>query len=208
MSRLRKAAILAFATHLAAGLSMAFVLRHGLEPTGLQDRLRFLVDHRRLWTLAWLTWTAAGPAILYFYMVFAEANGLSARFAVFLTVAALAPDLSAQAIEIGMLPHLAAQAPATNELRQLFLTLHRAAIMLSGYLANGLYSATALLLTWDARRTYPVWISGCGFAVGMFGMGLSVATILDSANGMVWANAFLVPAILLWLAAVAFISEN
>jgi hypothetical protein len=40
------------------------------------------------------------------------------------------------------------------------------------------------------------------------GMGLSVAVILDSAMGMVWANALLVPAILLWLAAVALVSGD
>ena len=207
MSRLRKAAALAFATHLTAGLCMVIVLRHGLEPAGLQDRLVFLVNHRWLWTIAWLTWTAAAPAILYFYMVFAEAHGPLARFAVFLTVAALAPDLSAQAIEIGVLPQLAAQVAGAHDVPQ-FLTLHRVAIVLSGYLANSLYSATALLLTWTARRSYPVWITGCGVAVGVSGMGLSVAVILDSAMGMVWANALLVPAILLWLAAVALVSGD
>ncbi|HEU5182260.1 MAG TPA: hypothetical protein VFW45_15855 [Candidatus Polarisedimenticolia bacterium] len=187
---------------------MAFVLRHGLEPTSLQDRLLFLIDHRWLWTAAWLAWTAAAPAILYFYMVFAEAHGPAARFAVFLTVAALAPDLSAQAIEFGALPRLAAQGPGPNDMPQLFITLHRVAIMLSGCMANGLYSATALLLTWAARRSYPAWVTGCGLAVGVFGIGLSVATILDASMGMVWANVFLVPAILVWLAAVALVPQN
>src|SRR5262245_19938690 len=207
VSRLRNAAILAFATHLAAGLGMALVLRQGLEPTDLRDRLMFLVDHRWPWTVAWLAWTASALAILYFYMAFDEAHGLSARFAVCLTVAAIALDFSAQAVEIGVLPFLAAQLPGTNGTQPLFLTFTLVAIMLSGFLTNGLYSAAALLLTFSARRIYPAWISGCGFAVGGFGAGLSVAALLDSANGMVWANVFLVPTILLWLAAVALNSR-
>ena len=63
--------------------------RFGLETNPvLQDRLAFLVNHRALWTLGWLTWTAAAIAILYFYWTFADTHAVS-RFAVLLTVAAL-----------------------------------------------------------------------------------------------------------------------
>ena len=50
-----------------------------------------------------------------------------------------------------------------------FLIMHRVAVMLSGYLANGLYSATAIMLAWAARDKYPVWVSILGLAVGLFG---------------------------------------
>jgi hypothetical protein len=184
---------------------MLFVLRHGLETTPeLQDRLAFLVNHRPLWTLAWLAWTAAALAILYFYVAFADAHRLSSRFAIYLTVAAIGADLSAQAVEIGALPSLAIQVFGKNDSPDLFLILHRVAVMLSGYLANGLYSATALILVWAARRAYPMWVSSIGFGVGIFGIALSVAALLDSATGMFWTNVFLVPAILLWLAGVFF----
>ena len=197
MNRLRRAALLAFCTHLIAGLGMAFVLRFGLETNPvLQDRLAFLVTHRALWTLGWLTWTAAAIAILYFYWTFADTHAVS-RFAVLLTVAALGPDLAAQSIEIGVLAGLAA-AP------EQFLIMHRVAVMLSGYLANGLYSATAIMLAWAARHKYPVWVSTLGLAVGLFGVALSIAALLDSAAGMFWTNVLLVPTILLWLAAVAY----
>jgi hypothetical protein len=86
-----------------------------------------------------------------------------------------------------------------------FLTLHRLAVMLSGYLANGLYSVTAMILAWTARRAYPTWISLTGVAVGVFGIALSAAALLDSAAGMFWTNVLLVPALLLWLVAVATI---
>ena len=112
----------------------------------------------------------------------------------YLTVAALGPDLAAQAIEIGVLP---------NAAPDLFLALHRVAVMLSGYVANGLYSVTALILVWGARHAYPAWVSIIGLAVGVFGIALSVAALLDSVDGMFWTNVFLVPAILLWLLAIA-----
>lgn len=204
MTRLGRAALLAFFAHLIAGLGMAFVLRHGLETTpDLQERLAFLVNHRVVWTLGWLAWTAAAISILNFYRAFADTHGPPSGFVVLLTVVAIGPDLAAQAIEIGVLPGLAAHALGANAAPELFLLLHRVAVMLSGYLANGLYSATAILLAWAARRTYPAWISGLGIVVGIVGIALSAAALLDSTTGMFWTNVFLVPVILLWLAAVA-----
>jgi hypothetical protein len=205
---LRRAAVIAFCAHLIAGLSMALVLRRGLETTPvLQERFSFLVNYGTFWILGWLAWTAAAISILYFYLSFAATHERQSYFAVFLTVAALGPDLAAQAIEIGVLPGLAFQAFSKNAAPELFLTLHRVAVMLSGFTANGLYSATALMLAWGARRTYPPWVSILGIAAGVFGIALSVAALLDSAAGMFWTNVLLVPTILLWLLAVA-ISEK
>src|SRR5262249_22488993 len=188
---------IALCAHLVAGVSMAFVLRRGVETTpDLHERLTFLINHRALWTLGWLAWTVAAITILYFYVAFAEVHQRSSHFAVFLTVAALGPDLAAQSLEIGVLPQLAIHS-------DLFLTLHRVAVMLSGFAANGLYSATALILAWAARSAYPAWVSGVGIAVGVIGIALSVAALLDSTAGMFWTNVFLVPAILGWLLGVA-----
>jgi hypothetical protein len=175
---------------------MALILRGGLETNpDLQDRMAFIVNHRMLWTAGWLTWTIAGPAILYFYMALADAHPGSPKIAVYFTVVALAPDLAAQAIEIGVLPGLAGQ--------ELFLALSRTATVLSGYLANSLYTLTAVMLVWASRRTYPKWVSLAGFAVGIFGLGLSAAVLMESVPGMFWTNVFLVPALLVWLAGVA-----
>jgi hypothetical protein len=197
VSRLRRAALIAFVAHLVAGLAMALVLGRGLETTpGLEDRLAFIVNYRASWTMAWLTWSVAAIAILYYYAAFAEAHELE-RFPVLLTIAALGPDLAAQAIEIGVLPGLAATSS------EHFLTMHRVAVMLSGFLANGLYSLTALLLVWGARRAYPAWLSVIGFAVGIFGFALSAAALLNSVAGMFWTNVLLVPTLLLWLVGVA-----
>src|SRR2546426_12750662 len=88
LSSLRRAAAIAFCIHLIAALSMAFVLRRGLETTPeLRERFSFLIDHRTLWTLGWLSWTLAALAILYFYFTFANVHFRSWRFAVLLTIA-------------------------------------------------------------------------------------------------------------------------
>ena len=197
VTRLQRAALIALGVHLLGGLSMAFVLGRGLETNpDLHDRMAFLANHRMLWTFAWLTWTVAGPAILYFYMALCDAHPSSPKIAVFFTVAALAPDLAGQAIEIGVLPGVTSP--------ELFLPLSRTATMLSGYLANGLYSLTALMLVTTSRIVYPRWVSVFGFTVGVAGFALSVAVLMESVRGMFWTNVVLVPALLVWLGGVAY----
>jgi len=204
-SRLSRAAWLAFAVHLVAGLAMALILRHGLDTNpDLAGRLRFVAEHRLSWTAGWLSWTVAAVTILNFYARFAAAHrsrGVSPaplRTAVLVTIVAVAADWTAQAIEIFVLPGLARAANATS-----LLAWHRAAVVLTGFLANGLYTISALLLVWASRRAYPRWIQVSGFGVVAGGTLLSAAAWLDSAAGMLFANIVLLPCLLVWLAGVA-----
>jgi len=204
-SRLSRAGWLAFAVHLLAGLAMALVLRRGLETNAdLGDRLRFVGGSRLVWTAGWICWTVAALTILNFYARFAAAHrslGVSPaplRTAVLLTVAAVAADWTAQAVEVLVLPGLAAAADAAR-----FLAWHRTAVLLTGFLGNGLYTLSALLLVWASRSSYPRWIQIAGFGVVAGGAALSAAAWADSAAGMLRANVVLVPGLLLWLAGVA-----
>lgn len=184
---------------------MALILRHGLETNAdLADRLQFVAHRRLSWTAAWFTWTLAAATILNFYARFAAAH-LSADVsavrldtAVHLTVGAVAADWTAQAVEIFVLPPL-----ALEEDGRAFVVWHRAAVVLTGCLANGLYTISALLLVWVSRRAYPPWIQAAGFGVVAGGAILSIAAWADSAAGMLIANAILLPCLLAWLAAVA-----
>jgi hypothetical protein len=204
LSRLRSAAVFAFWIHLIAGVAMALALGRGLETNpNLQDRLNFIVHQRALWIGGWLTWTAAAIAILYFYNIFSSAHRLG-RPAVLLAAAGIAADLSGQAIEIGVLPGLAARILALNAGIHQFITFHRTAVMMSGCIGNGMYSLSALILAWSTRRAYSIWVCSAGLATGCFGLALSIAALMDSVSGMFWTNVFLVPCILLWLAGVAF----
>jgi len=219
---LRRAAWLSAAVHLIAGLAMLLVLGEGLESN--EDhaaRLRFLVEERAIWTAGWLVWHAAALSMLWFALCFdragqdegrgSGASGL-ATFAVALTAAAIALDLGAQAIELGLTPALAAEVLAAEargdeaaraEAWTAFLRTHRAAMLLTGYAANGLYTFASLALAWSDRRRYPAWTGAAALLVGGGGMALSAAVLADHVGGMVWSNVVLLPGILLWQAGVA-----
>jgi hypothetical protein len=204
-SRLSRAAWLAFAIHLIAGLAMALVLRHGLETNAdLTGRLRFVAGRRLWWTVGWLSWTVAAATILNVYARFGAAHRSRAvspaplKTAVRLTIVAVAADWTAQAIEIFVLPGLARTGNAVG-----FLGWHRATVVLTGFLANGLYTISALLLVWASRRAYPRWIQAAGFGVVVGGSILSAAALAGSAAGMLLANVVLMPCLLAWLAGVA-----
>lgn len=199
---LSRAAWLATATHLAAGLAMLLVLRQGLETNpSLEARGRFIADHTALWTAAWLTWNAAALSILYFCVAFAgahktEANQTTLAFAVALCTAGMACDLSAESIEMGMLPGLAGDTGR-------FLLWHRSAVLLTGYVANGLYTAAILVLWWITRSAYGRLEVAVGLLLCLAGLALSCAALAGSVSGMFWSNAVLLPSLLVWLAAVA-----
>jgi hypothetical protein len=210
VTRLRQAALLAFFLHLLAGIGMVVILRQGLDTNpDFQDRLTFLINHRWLWTVAWLSWSLAALAILNFYMSFAAAHNptdfptSALSLAILLTVAAVGLDLTAQAVEVGILPNLAVQVLSAPGGTEVFRGLHRLAVLMSGCVANGLYSLSALMLAWSTRRAYLPWVWMAGIAAGIFGLSLSVAALADSVAGMFWTNVLLVPSILIWLAGVA-----
>ena len=216
-SRLSFAAWLSLTVHIIAGLGMATILSQGLATnTDLADRLSFIADRKALWIGAWLAWSAAALAIFYFYMCFAHAHELGEkspkvplRFAVLLTAAAIAADLSAQAIQMGVIPQLAIRAVSEGTTTligtstQLFHTVDRIAILLTGYLANGLYTISALLLVASTWHVYPRWTWTAGVAVGVAGLSLSTTALANSVTGMVWSNVVLVPAIVVWQFGVA-----
>jgi hypothetical protein len=201
-SRLARAAWIAVATHALAGLAMLLVLRQGLETNpDLDARLRFVAEHRAAWIGAWLVWNAAAVSILYFCVAFAAAHrgdahhaGLS--FGVALCGAAIACDLGAESILMGLLPYLAAD-------RGTFVVWERAAILLTGYVANGLYTGAILTLVVASRRAYAVHATAVGLLMAAAGIALSAAALLGSVSGMFWTNAVLLPSLLLWLALVA-----
>lgn len=215
---LRGAAWLSVAVHLLAGLAMALVLRHGLETNSdFLDRLRFLVEHKRLWQLAWFPWNLAALAMLYFVVCYRRAHqhqGLGNHlldYALVLCAAAVPLDLAAEAIEMAAIPELAAlphrpeNSVGANPF-SLFHVWHRTAVILTGCFANGLYTLAAVMLTWSTRRASPRWLTGAGFVVGLGGFWLSAAALLDSVTGMFLANVILVPAILLWQSGIALTS--
>lgn len=180
--------------HLVAGLAMALILRRGLDTNpDLADRLRFLSEHRGLWRAAWGTWNLAAFSVLAYFFAFVRAHRLG-RLALFIGAAAVTTDLTAEAIEMWVLPGSAMGS---------YLVYHRAAVLLTGGLANGLYTSASAILVWSSRREYPAWTVGAGLCVGAGGAWLSAAALAGSASGMFWSNAVLVPCLLAWQSGVA-----
>lgn len=196
--RLRNAAWLALVTHTIAAIAMVGVLRHGLATNpDWSAREVFIVEHRALWTSAWLCWNAAALSILYFFVCFSRTRPDNAglRFAVMLATAGVACDLMAESIAMGVMPAVSGG--------EVFNVLGRAVEMMSGYVANGLYALATLFVVWLTRHDYrpPVWRTGlcvCGAAIA-----LSIAVLRNSVAGMVWSNVVLLPCIVLWQLGVA-----
>jgi hypothetical protein len=218
------AAWLCLIIHLLAGIAMAVILRQGLATNpDFIARLEFVSSNKTLWISAWATWNAAAMAILYFYASFVHAHGLDGtstkakaplKFAVIWTIAAVAADLSAEAIQMGVLPGVAGRAltelaaGSSSPAAQLFLALDRIAVMMTGYMANGLYSVSALALVYTTRAAYPRWTFSAGLLVGVAGIALSIASLIGSVSGMVWSNIFLIPCLIAWQAGVALTAAN
>ena len=202
---------------------MAFILSQGLETNAnLEARLGFLADHTSLWIGGWLTWNAAALSILYFYAAFALAHAADGKtsaavliIAVLLGAIGVAADLAAEAIEMGTLPGLArhaltqtVQSAAWMTARSAFLVLDRTAVVLTGYLANGLYTCAALLLIASTRPAYPRWVWMAGLGAGASGLALSGVSLAHSVAGMYWANMALVPCLILWQLGVALTADR
>jgi hypothetical protein len=74
--------------------------------------------------------------------------------------------------------------------------------VLTGYLANGLYTAAGILLTWAGARELPRAIVALGVPVWGAGLCLSGASLAHSASGQLWSTAVLMPLFVLWAALV------
>lgn len=209
--RLELAAVLAIGLHLLAGLAMFFILKHGLNTNpNLLERMGYLVEHRSLWIAGWLCWNFAALSILNFMVAFEtvhqDKNPHVLRLAVLVTASAMAADLSAEAIEMGLVPWLAQNALTTLQTDRLaganafepFLSMHRVVILMSGFAANGLYTFATACAVWSTRKYYTNYITASGIAVVVAGIAVSVTAMADSTEGMFWSNALILPFILLW----------
>ncbi len=205
-TRLKIAALSALAAHLIAGLAMAFVLRHGLESNlDLAGRLAFLAGRRMLWVTSWVTWNLAALSILYFFYALRRVhNNKACSVAAVIAGFGVVADLTAETIEMFVLPPIASRAilhaPATVE----FLHTHRFAVLLTGGLANGLYTAATWLVVISTWCRYQGVTRISGLWVGIAGIAVSLTALAGSTQGLVWANAALVLCIVAWQTCIAF----
>jgi hypothetical protein len=198
----RRAALVAYfaaAANLVAGLMMALALRKGLPIPGnpFDDRIAFVREHTALWRAGWFSWHAAAVGLVLLMLILASRfHGrapVRATLAAVLVVAGLAADLAAEAIAMGVAPAV--------EPRD-FLLVESMYGVLTGYLANGLYTVAGILLTWAGARALPREVLALGVPVWGAGLWLSVASLTHSAAGQLWSTAVLMPLFVLWAALV------
>ncbi len=198
----RRAARIAYVTaglNLAAALAMLLALKPGLPIAGSlrPNRLAFIRANTHLWWTGWLLWHAAAIALVLFLLVLAARLGrrapVRAAIAAILALVGLAADLAAEAIWMGV-------APALDE--SAFRVAETAAGILTGYLANGLYTVAGILLTSAGARELPPALVALAVLVWGAGLCLSASSLLHWAAGELWSTAVLMPLFVLWAALV------
>jgi hypothetical protein len=194
-----RVAYFAAVLNLAAGLAMLFVLRPGLPVPGStpSGRLGFIKRNPALWWSGWILWHAAAVSLVLLLVILAWRFGrrapIRAAIAVIVAVAGLAADLSTEAFLMG--------APQSLDERA-FVFAEAGALVVNGYLANGLYTLAGILLTWAGARELPRPVLLLSVVVWGAGLVLAGASLSRSSAGQVWSGAILMSSFVLWAALV------
>jgi hypothetical protein len=166
---------------------MAVLLRPGTEVVADQaERVAYITSHPFVWRAGWTLWIAAALSLLAFYAWWgARLQRRSWALAAFLVAALGAScDLLAESLFIGWLPERIEQ-------------LQRAGTILTGGVANGLYTLAGIMLTLKTPAlrgylrgwTWTVWAAGCA---------LTATTLAGSVTGMVVATTLLMTLFCPW----------
>jgi len=201
-------AVVCVLVHTAAAFAMLLLLKNGLDTNeDLHARCQYIVQNHVSWTIGWLSWNMCALVILAFFVAFARAHvrpsSVILNIVLCIASVAVANDLAAEAIEMGLIPQFA-QVYLNSGISASFLSFHRIVVLLSGFVANSMYTLAVLLCVLATRKFYACWIAVTGFAVVVCGTAISVSCMLGSVKGMFWSNAFIVPLLALWQLGVAY----
>lgn len=175
----RLAPVACAATNLVGIVAMAAALRFGTEIVPLPaDRITYITSHPVLWRVGWSAWIASGITLVAFY---AWWGGFLARpdwglAAVAIAAVGLSCDFAGESLLIAWLPRH-------------YESLSRAATLLSGAAANGLYTVAGVVLTLATPSlrgflralTWTVWLAGGALtALAILGspIGIAVSTTI------------------------------
>jgi hypothetical protein len=181
--------------HVVAAGTMVVALQPGLPVAGsaLAARMAYVSERTAAWWLGWLAWHAADLALLAFYVALAGRWGWRAPIrcglALLLAGAGVANDLGAQAVYMGVAPRLGPEA---------FVVAEAVAGVLTGYVANGLYTVAGILLVWAGSRELPGYLVALSLPMWAAGLGLCAASLAGSPDGQFWSVAVLMPAFIGW----------
>lgn len=180
------------AANALASAAMLLVLRGGSEV--IPDpgaRVAYIAGHRALWSAGWLAWMAAGATYLGFLAWWgARCPSPRAAAAAFSCAAAgILFDWTAEALFIGWLPDDIAAVQRLGEI-------------LSGGIANGLYSLAGAILT-AATPSIRGWLRRWAWVVWVAGFALTGSALAGSVPGMVASTAVTMALFCPWVVAAA-----
>ena len=175
------------AANLIAIVAMAAVLRFGTEIVPLPaDRIAYIAAHPILWRAGWSLWIMAAVSLVAFYAWWGgflepPAWGVAA---VAIAAAGLSFDLAGESLLIGWLPRD-------------YERFARAATLLTGAAANGLYTLAGVLLTIATTSirgflralTWTMWLSGAAltlFALAGSPLWIAISTTIVFAMFCPW----------------------
>ncbi|HEX9637052.1 MAG TPA: hypothetical protein VGB99_05935 [Acidobacteriota bacterium] len=169
-------------TNALAALALLLILKPGTEvEADLTRRAAYIAEHLLGWRAGWLLWYAAAATLLGFYAWWAarlprQSIGIAAWC---LAAVGIASDWTAESLYIGWLP---AQLDS----------IQRLGTILTGGVANGLYSVAGAILTLSTPNL-PRSLLVLAWLTWVFGFGLSAAAFAGHVAGMVAAAAGLMP---------------
>lgn len=207
-------ALACLGTHVLALAASVLVLLPGCPLLPLDARAAYLARNQVPWALMWTTWTMASLSLFGFYWTLArrlqpEQPRLVRQVSI-LMLLALAVDVSGQVVYATMTPGLAREmlfgrAADPQLLIARFLWSERIPALLSGAIANGLYTLCGVLIAAATVRDprFPAWLRRLGWPVWAMGLALSAATVMDAPLLVGLATGLTMGSFMLWCAAVA-----
>jgi hypothetical protein len=168
----------------------------------LEARLAYLATRPFGWSLGWAVWMLCALALVWFLAVlrpYASAQAATAGPAVALAAAGAAIDLLCDLLQMLALPRFAAAGPASATL---FLDVERSAAVGGLIVANGLYSASILLMALSLRRRLSALALGLGVATFVAGMLMAAAGLTTDSRLLPIATGATFAAFLAWVVVV------
>lgn len=210
------AAYVCFGVNLLASLGAAIFLEPGSTMHPLDERSKYVLEHGRDWRWTWAIWMAAAPSLVAFYAAFAWTLADDLALAKWAAVAIAAVgstfDVYAEVLLAFELPTLYKTLPPGTSERALLLLkdaeavlrLEGRATLLTGALANGLYTLAGAMIAACAAQTagFPRWLAWASAPAWLLGAALSASCLLFWPRATAVAMAGTMGAFLLWLALV------
>lgn len=198
-----------------ACLMMLVVLQPGMpmEPD-INIRMSYMRDHRNIWLFSWLLWMASafGLLLFCFYLLPFLPKSRLTYYSLAIIAIGIAPDITAEFIYAIILPWIAVNTVAANDITlqiitEQFRTLEYLAVLLTGGFGNGAYNAGGLMLNILGFRNQllPRWLLWFGIPSWLLGLALSVSTIINEPFLMRIFTATSMALSLIWMFLIAMI---